>query len=107
MATAAKGKDKSKTLEQANETIDALASRAKEALQSASKGADQARGSIEGVWRVAEKARAQASDLADEVVARGQDTVRAVGERVEAQPYVALGIVGLFGVLLGYMLRGR
>ena len=103
MATAAKDK----ILAQANDTIDALADRAKEALQRAANGAEQARGSAEGAWRVAEKARVQAGDLAGEVYSRGRQTARAVGQRIEDQPLMALVVVGLFGLMVGYMLRGK
>ena len=99
--------DKDKIVGQASGTIDALSAHAKDALDRAANGAEQAREGVAEAWRVAGKARDQVSDLAGEVVTRGQQTARAVGQRVEAQPYLALGIVGLFGVMLGYMLRGR
>jgi ElaB/YqjD/DUF883 family membrane-anchored ribosome-binding protein len=100
-----------KLLEQAAESIDALAEKAKDALYNASGTADNARRSINGArdtaWRFAGRAREQAGDVAGRVYQRGQETAQQLGRSLEKQPIMALVIVGIAGLLVGYTLRGR
>ena len=109
MATMVKETARDKAIEKAAESIDALAERAKEALYDLAHGARDASASAgelrEGAWRFAERARKEAGDIAGDLYSRGQQTAVAVGRRVEQQPWMALVLVGVFGLMLGYVLR--
>ena len=105
MATMAKEMVTDKAIEKAAESIDALAERAKEALYDMAHGARRASDLSDGGWRLAERARAQASDVAGDLYSRGQQTAVALGRRVEQQPWMALVVIGVFGLILGYALR--
>jgi ElaB/YqjD/DUF883 family membrane-anchored ribosome-binding protein len=96
---------KDKTIEKVAESIDALAERAKDALYDLAQGARAAGDAGEGAWRLAERARKDAGEVAGDLYTRGQQTALAVGRRVEAQPWIALVVVGVFGLILGYALR--
>lgn len=98
-----------KSVEKAAETIDALAERAKQALfDMAQRARDTSPEDVQGsAWRFASDARGQASDLASDLYARGQRTAVAVGRQVEEQPYMALLVVAIFGLMIGYALRSR
>ena len=105
MATMAKEMVSDKAIEKAAESIDALAERAKEALRDLAHGARAAGEFGDGAWRLAERTRNQAGDVAGDLYSRGQQTAVAIGRRVEQQPWVALLVVGVFGLILGYALR--
>lgn len=109
MATMVKDMVSDKAIEKAAESIDALAERAKEALYDLAHGARGASASAselrDGAGRLAERARGQASAIAGDLYTRGQQTAVAVGRRVEQQPWMALVLVGVFGLMLGYALR--
>lgn len=96
-----------KSIEKAAETIDALAERAKGALYDMAQRARSAepRELRESAWRYAADAREQASGVASDLYARGQRTAAAVGRQVEEQPYVALVVAALLGVMVGYLMR--
>ena len=105
MATMVKEMVADKAIEKAAESIDALAERAKQALYDLAHGARTAGELSDGAWRFAERARNQAGEVADDLYSRGQQTAVALGRRVEEQPWVALAIIGVFGLILGYALR--
>jgi ElaB/YqjD/DUF883 family membrane-anchored ribosome-binding protein len=102
MATMAR--DTNKLLDQAAQSIDAVARRAKDALYQASRS-DAAQQARDGAWKLAQRARGQAGDLADQAYERGQRTVSALRDQVEEQPVTALLVVALFGFILGYLIR--
>jgi ElaB/YqjD/DUF883 family membrane-anchored ribosome-binding protein len=105
MAIMVKDKVRDKALEKAAESIDALAERAKEALYDLAEGVRTVGDLGDGAWRLAERARKEAGEVAGELYARGQQTAVAVGRRVEEQPWTALAVIGVFGLVLGYALR--
>lgn len=105
MATMVKEMVTDKAIEKAAGSIDALAERAKEALYDLAHGARKASDLNDGAWRFAERARTQATDVAGDLYSRGQQTAVALGRRVEEQPWMALVVVGVFGLILGYALR--
>ena len=96
---------KDKAIEKAAERIDALAGRAKDALYDLAQGAKDVGEMRDGAWKVAERAYGQAGGIAGDLITRGQQTAAAVGRTVEEQPWMALGVVGLFGFLLGYAIK--
>jgi ElaB/YqjD/DUF883 family membrane-anchored ribosome-binding protein len=55
--------------------------------------------------RSAERARTQASDVPGDLYARGAQIAGAVRDSVEEQPWIALAVVALFGVMIGCALR--
>jgi ElaB/YqjD/DUF883 family membrane-anchored ribosome-binding protein len=107
MATTVKDFMKDKTIEKAAETIDALAERAKDALYDMSRRArDTDSGELrDNAWRMAGRARSQASGVASDLYQRGTQTAVAVRDQVVEQPWIALAVVGLFGLLIGYAMR--
>jgi ElaB/YqjD/DUF883 family membrane-anchored ribosome-binding protein len=109
MATMVKDRITDKAIEKVAESIDALAERAKDALYDLAHGARDASESAselrEGAWRLAERARKEAGGIAGDLYTRGQQTAVAVGRRVGEQPWIALALVGVFGLILGYTLR--
>jgi ElaB/YqjD/DUF883 family membrane-anchored ribosome-binding protein len=104
-----------KAIEQVADSIDALAERAKQALYRTSSAAHSARRSMNGAsetgWHFAERAREQAGEIAGQVVERGQQTAELVSRRVGEQPWMAVLVVGaavgLLGMIVGYLARGR
>jgi ElaB/YqjD/DUF883 family membrane-anchored ribosome-binding protein len=96
---------KDKAIEKAAERIDALAGRAKDALYDLAQGARDVGEIKDGAWKVAERAYGQAGEIAGDLYTRGQQTAALVGRSVEEQPWLALGVVGLCGFMLGYALR--
>jgi ElaB/YqjD/DUF883 family membrane-anchored ribosome-binding protein len=100
-----------KAFEQAAKSIDALAQRAKEAVYAVSRSdagqdaLDEFIGRRTGVWHIAHRARSQASEFAGQVYAQGRRGVSAVGHQVEERPLNAMLVVGLIGLVVGYMLR--
>ena len=109
MVSMLKDKAAEKAIEKAADAIDALAERAKDALSGMARQADQAEsGELrEGAWRIAERARTQAGDFAGDLYSRGQRTATLVRGQVEDQPWIAIAIVGVFALMLGYALRSR
>ena len=105
MATMVKEMVTDKAIEKAAERIDALAERAKEALYDMGHGARKASDLSDGAWRFAERTRSQASDVAGDLYSRGQQTAAVLGRRIEERPWMALVVVGVFGLILGYALR--
>ena len=94
----------SKLLDQAAESIDAIARRAKQAIDKAARS-DGAQEAQDGAWSLATRARAQAGEFVDQAYEQGQRTVAAVSRRVEEQPVAALAVVALAGFMLGYLVR--
>jgi ElaB/YqjD/DUF883 family membrane-anchored ribosome-binding protein len=105
----AKEKVAQRAIEKAAEGIDALAERAKDALYSLAQQADDmdAGEFRDNAWRMAERARAQASDFAGDLYTRGQRTALAVRGQVEEQPWIAIAVVGIFALMLGYAMRSN
>jgi ElaB/YqjD/DUF883 family membrane-anchored ribosome-binding protein len=106
---AMKDKATEKAIEKAAEAIDALAERAKDTLYGMARHAEQLdTGELrEGAWRMAERARTQAADLAGDLYTRGRRSASAVRGQVEEQPWIAVAIVGAVALMLGYALKSR
>jgi len=106
---AVKDKATEKAIEKAEEAIDMLAERAKDTLRGFARQAEQfdTDDLREGAWRMAERARARAADFADDLYSRGQRSATAVRGQVEEQPWIAVAVVGVFALMLGYALKSR
>jgi ElaB/YqjD/DUF883 family membrane-anchored ribosome-binding protein len=88
-----------------------MAAQAKRAVDGASAAAQQAQDAFadarDTAWTVAQRARRQASELAEDVYTRGGRAVEVVRGQVEEQPMVAVAAAGVLGFILGYMLSRR
>ena len=107
MVSMVRDKATEKAIEKAAEAIDALAERAKDALHGMARQADRLDTDDlrEGAWRMAERARSQAADFAGDLYSRGQRSASLVRGQVEDQPWIAIAIVGVFALMLGYALK--
>jgi ElaB/YqjD/DUF883 family membrane-anchored ribosome-binding protein len=90
---------------------DGIAAQAKRAAEGAAAAAQQARSRLDDArdtaWQVAQRARAQAGGLAEDVYARGGRALEAVRGQVEEQPMIAILAAGILGFVIGYALRRR
>lgn len=100
-----------KALERVADSIDALAEKAKQALYSTSSASHMARHGLEGARESGRRFVDQAGEIAGDVMERSQQTAALVKNRVEQQPYMTLLIVGmavgLVGMMIGWLVRGR
>jgi ElaB/YqjD/DUF883 family membrane-anchored ribosome-binding protein len=88
----------------ASDRIDTVSDQAKDMAQRAARTAQE---TGEAAWDVAQRAHAQAREVAGEAYAQGERTARELARRVEEQPLMALLIAGAVGYAMAYLLHGR